>query len=79
MMGLDELNFLKETLLNIDEIDQEINKLNQESQESKINISNKKESIKNLQNRVIEYDNQVKKAESENWISLTNGRKIQNI
>ena len=45
------------------EIDQEINKLNQESQESKINISNKKESIKNLQNRVIEYDNQVKKAE----------------
>jgi len=63
MMGLDELNFLKETLLNIDEIDEEINKLNQESQESKINISNKKETIKNLQNRVIEYDNQVKKAQ----------------
>lgn len=63
MMGLDELNFLKETLLNIDEIDEEINKLNQESQELKVNISNKKESIKNLQNQVIEYENQVKKAQ----------------
>ena len=42
MMGLDELNFLKETLLNIDEIDEEINKLNQESQELKVNISNKR-------------------------------------
>jgi hypothetical protein len=63
MMGLDELNLLKETLLNIDEIDDKINAVNQETKEFSRKIDNKKGIITDLENQIIENNKQVKKGE----------------
>ena len=72
MMGLDELNFLKETLLNIDEIDDKISAVNQQTKGFELRVEDKKGIITNRENEINEYKRKVKKGEksSQDIINL---------
>ena len=72
MMGLDELNFLKETLLNIDEIDDKISAVNQQTEGFELRVEDKKGIITNRENEINEYKRKVKKGEksSQDIINL---------
>jgi len=62
-MGLDDLEFLKTTLLHIDDTDNEIKRLREENEEEHKKIANGKGDITRWGNQLLEYEKQVKKSE----------------